>query len=173
MTAIPLHQPVVDEPHDADLIRRSLRVPERFALLSDRYATQLHSYAARRLRTGAAEVLERAASVVSLQSSPLLIPVQTSGSTSRPAQPRQRARRRGHRRPIPLGHTIRAMVGSASSSPTTAGWRAVSKATKSVMTATSPTDVVVLGLQRTNTTPLVEGPTIRLTNVSGPLTAGL
>ncbi len=41
------------------------------------------------------------------------------------------------------------------------------------MTATSPTEVVVLTSHNTNTAPLVEGPTIRLTNASGPTTAGL
>jgi len=45
----------VDEPHDAELISRSLRVPEQFAALFDRYASQLHHYAARRLGASAAD----------------------------------------------------------------------------------------------------------------------
>lgn len=53
--AIPLHEPAVGEPHDAELIRRSLTVPEQFAALFDRYAAQLHHYAARRLGSSAAD----------------------------------------------------------------------------------------------------------------------
>lgn len=53
--AIPLHPSAVEEPHDAELIRRSLGVPEQFAALFDRYAAQLHRYAARRLGASAAD----------------------------------------------------------------------------------------------------------------------
>jgi RNA polymerase sigma-70 factor (ECF subfamily) len=53
--AVPLHEAAGEQPHDAELIRRSLRVPEQFALLFDRYAAQLHRYAARRLGSSAAD----------------------------------------------------------------------------------------------------------------------
>jgi RNA polymerase sigma-70 factor (ECF subfamily) len=39
----------VGDPEDAELIRRSLAAPEHFARLFDRYAADLHAYAARRL----------------------------------------------------------------------------------------------------------------------------
>jgi RNA polymerase sigma-70 factor (ECF subfamily) len=40
---------------DADVIRGSAREPERFAVLFDRYAAQIHRYAARRLGTQTAD----------------------------------------------------------------------------------------------------------------------
>ncbi|MFG2004757.1 RNA polymerase sigma factor [Spirillospora sp. NPDC048911] len=40
---------------DADVIERSRREPERFAVLFDRYGPQLHRYAARRLGDGEAD----------------------------------------------------------------------------------------------------------------------
>ncbi|MFB4303182.1 RNA polymerase sigma factor [Actinomadura sp. NTSP31] len=40
---------------DAEVIRRSVHDPERFAVLFDRYAAQIHRYAARRLGTQAAD----------------------------------------------------------------------------------------------------------------------
>jgi DNA-directed RNA polymerase specialized sigma24 family protein len=40
---------------DAELIRRSAGDPEQFAALFDRYARQIHLYAARRIGTQAAD----------------------------------------------------------------------------------------------------------------------
>lgn len=42
---------------DADVVRRSLERPESFALLYDRYAPDIHRYAARRLGDGSADDL--------------------------------------------------------------------------------------------------------------------
>jgi RNA polymerase sigma factor (sigma-70 family) len=45
------------QPSDAELIERSWGEPEAFAVLFDRYAADIHHYAARRLGTGAADDL--------------------------------------------------------------------------------------------------------------------
>jgi RNA polymerase sigma factor (sigma-70 family) len=45
----------LEPPDDADLIQRSLRDAEAFAVLYDRHAAQLHRYVARRLGDGAAD----------------------------------------------------------------------------------------------------------------------
>src|SRR5262245_261860 len=55
MTAVRLSSTVAYEPGDAELIRRSLDAPERFAGLFDRYAAEVQSYAARRLGAGTAD----------------------------------------------------------------------------------------------------------------------
>jgi RNA polymerase sigma factor (sigma-70 family) len=45
------------QPHDADLIAESCRVPERFGAVFDRHATAIHGYIARRLGRDAADDL--------------------------------------------------------------------------------------------------------------------
>jgi RNA polymerase sigma factor (sigma-70 family) len=55
MTAVRLSYATVDEPDDAELIRRSFDAPEQFAGLFDRYAAELQGYAARRLGTSTAD----------------------------------------------------------------------------------------------------------------------
>jgi RNA polymerase sigma factor (sigma-70 family) len=47
----------IGEPSDAELIERSLREPEAFAVLFDRYVAHIHYYVARRLGTAAADDL--------------------------------------------------------------------------------------------------------------------
>jgi hypothetical protein len=49
--------PDLQQPTDATLIRRSLAEPEVFAVLFDRYAADIHHYAARRLGASAADDL--------------------------------------------------------------------------------------------------------------------
>jgi RNA polymerase sigma factor (sigma-70 family) len=55
VTAPPRAADDVGRASDADLIRCSWAEPERFAALFDRYADQIHQYAARRLGTAAAD----------------------------------------------------------------------------------------------------------------------
>jgi RNA polymerase sigma factor (sigma-70 family) len=59
MTApsLPVPAPELQPPSDATLIERSLAEPEVFAVLFDRYAADIHRYAARRLGAGAADDL--------------------------------------------------------------------------------------------------------------------
>ena len=52
-----LREADVRQPSDAELIERSWGEPEAFAVLFDRYAADIHHYAARRLGTGAADDL--------------------------------------------------------------------------------------------------------------------
>jgi len=59
MTApsLPVPAPELQPPSDATLIERSLAEPEVFAVLFDRYAADIHHYAARRLGASAADDL--------------------------------------------------------------------------------------------------------------------
>jgi RNA polymerase sigma-70 factor (ECF subfamily) len=59
MTApsVPLPEPDTQQPTDATLIEQSLVEPEVFAVLFDRYAADIHHYAARRLGASAADDL--------------------------------------------------------------------------------------------------------------------
>lgn len=59
MTApsVPLREPDTQQPTDGTLIEQSLVEPEVFAILFDRYAADIHHYAARRLGASAADDL--------------------------------------------------------------------------------------------------------------------
>ena len=56
MTApsVSMQPPDLQQPSDAKLIEQSLAEPEVFAVLFDRYAADIHHYAARRLGPSAA-----------------------------------------------------------------------------------------------------------------------